>query len=548
LIIVHKGGSVAHAAGATQRLALEHVRLGRAPGNDVVFDAERDRAVSSNHAEAWSHLGEVRLRDLGSVNGTFVNGVRLTTDVSLRPGDVVRFGEAGPELEIRLEAVSPVASTVATGPATGPLKVGIGEQTLARAITKATETERGRTQRALGLLGLVVAVGVIGAGLVWKAHQDEVQRKNEEEARRLATAVEETAATSAEARQLAADAKAASDKGLEEALSRVDKELAGLRGQIGAGEGRAARLMAELEQRDRALRRLEERQDLSEADRAAMAEEARKRIADLQQDLTRETEALREEAKKGQGGARWEELVAKLEAGMFLVIGHDPQKGTVGNGTAFALREDGLLATNAHVVKLLEEMPMTFCVQNTTGKVFPIKRVRAHPGFTTPMSPDVGLIQLDNQGVRFPAFPLATEDELKRVRIGTQLGTLGYPGELIGDYLAGFKGMTVPVLTAQATFKDGWIGRLLGYDGERRGHAHDVVLQHSASLSGGTSGSPMLDASGKVVAINNSGLDKFVVTQAQPGAQSVERTPSAAELGYAIRADVLSAFVRETGW
>ncbi len=536
IVVVHRGGSAVHPAGATQRLG-DRVRLGRAPGNDVTFDADRDRAVSSNHAEVWAQGAELRLRDLGSVNGTFVNGVRLTSEVTLRPGDVVRFGEAGPELELRLEGASGPA-TVAQG---GPVKVGIGEQTLQRAISSATAQERGRTRVALAGVALLLVVAVGGAGWMWKLQQDaEAERLRAEQAA-LSSKVDETSRLATEARQ-------AVEAGLKDAMARVDQDLAALRGQIGEGEGKAARLMAELEQRDRALRRLEQRQDLSEAERARLADEARQTIASLQQDLDRQTAALREEAKKAGGGARWEEHVERLEAGMFLVIGYDPEKGSVGNGTAFAVRADGLLATNAHVVQLFDVMPVRFCVQNTTGKVFQVKRWRGHPGFTNPMSPDVGLIQLEAPGASFPAFDLASDDELKSLRIGTQLGTLGYPGELVQDYLAGFKGMDMPVMTAQATFKDGWVGRLMGFDGERRGFAHDLVVQHSASLSGGTSGSPMIDGTGKVVALNNSGLDKFVLVQAKEGAPAVERTPSAAELGFAIRVDVLRAFVRDTGW
>jgi len=32
------------------------------------------------------------LRDLGSVNGTYLNGLRITTPVRVRAGDHVRFG------------------------------------------------------------------------------------------------------------------------------------------------------------------------------------------------------------------------------------------------------------------------------------------------------------------------------------------------------------------------------------------------------------------------------------------------------------------------
>ena len=35
----------------------------------------------------------VWLEDIGSTNGTFVNGIRLTRERRLAPGDVVRIGE-----------------------------------------------------------------------------------------------------------------------------------------------------------------------------------------------------------------------------------------------------------------------------------------------------------------------------------------------------------------------------------------------------------------------------------------------------------------------
>src|SRR4051812_22448216 len=63
--------------------------VGRAPTCDVpVFDP----TVSRRHAELSLVGGGVRINDLGSANGTFVNGERITEQTA-RGGDVVTFGK-----------------------------------------------------------------------------------------------------------------------------------------------------------------------------------------------------------------------------------------------------------------------------------------------------------------------------------------------------------------------------------------------------------------------------------------------------------------------
>ncbi|MCA9150289.1 MAG: EAL domain-containing protein [Planctomycetales bacterium] len=47
--------------------------------------------VSKLHAELFERDGELWLRDLGSTNGTYVNGIRITTEAKLRDGDIVQF-------------------------------------------------------------------------------------------------------------------------------------------------------------------------------------------------------------------------------------------------------------------------------------------------------------------------------------------------------------------------------------------------------------------------------------------------------------------------
>ncbi|MCX7805053.1 MAG: FHA domain-containing protein [Planctomycetota bacterium] len=66
------------------------ISIGRAPDNTAVFD---DILVSRHHAtiECGAN-GEVTIRDLGSSNGTFVNGERVADRKVVRGNDLIRLG------------------------------------------------------------------------------------------------------------------------------------------------------------------------------------------------------------------------------------------------------------------------------------------------------------------------------------------------------------------------------------------------------------------------------------------------------------------------
>jgi cardiolipin synthase len=65
--------------------------IGRAQENDIVIT---DALVSRHHAQIALDGGTCRITDLGSGNGTFLNGERITGSKCLRPGDVVRIAES----------------------------------------------------------------------------------------------------------------------------------------------------------------------------------------------------------------------------------------------------------------------------------------------------------------------------------------------------------------------------------------------------------------------------------------------------------------------
>jgi hypothetical protein len=71
--------------------------IGRADDNTVALAG--DEFASAHHARVESQRDGVWVLDLGSTNGTFVNGTRLDGRRLLREGDVVQIGDT----ELRFE-------------------------------------------------------------------------------------------------------------------------------------------------------------------------------------------------------------------------------------------------------------------------------------------------------------------------------------------------------------------------------------------------------------------------------------------------------------
>jgi pSer/pThr/pTyr-binding forkhead associated (FHA) protein len=71
-------------------LVEESMTIGRSPENAICLD---DISVSSRHAELTMAGDICHLKDLGSTNGTLVNGEPIAIAVQLRAGDRVRFGK-----------------------------------------------------------------------------------------------------------------------------------------------------------------------------------------------------------------------------------------------------------------------------------------------------------------------------------------------------------------------------------------------------------------------------------------------------------------------
>jgi hypothetical protein len=65
--------------------------LGRDPTNEIIINEPQ---VSRLHARVFVREGVLVIEDLGSTNGTYVNGVRLIGPQTLTPGDVIGLGES----------------------------------------------------------------------------------------------------------------------------------------------------------------------------------------------------------------------------------------------------------------------------------------------------------------------------------------------------------------------------------------------------------------------------------------------------------------------
>jgi len=76
---------------AGQRFALDRPKvIGRSNDADIIID---DSYASEFHLRVGVQEGEVMLSDLGSTNGTYLNGRRVTVPTVIAKGDAIQIGK-----------------------------------------------------------------------------------------------------------------------------------------------------------------------------------------------------------------------------------------------------------------------------------------------------------------------------------------------------------------------------------------------------------------------------------------------------------------------
>ena len=185
-------------------------------------------------------------------------------------------------------------------------------------------------------------------------------------------------------------------------------------------------------------------------------------------------------------------------------------------GTGFNAEYSNALWTNAHVVQGLEEVLDILSDRNPEALAFRSGSmlrgqdayVIPDPGLIHPAydpteaigdTPDVGVFFLDDM-LAEEGLSLIPREHVDGLRIGQPVATLGFPAEL--HFTGGDADNTV-----NATFKDGTISalRIRG-----SGDAEYVSVQYNFNTTGGTSGSPVFDQHGWVIAVHFSSIEARV--------------------------------------
>jgi len=98
------------------------VRFGREADATITVRGDAAKVVSARHAELRVEGNAWLLADLGSRNGTYLNGNRITGPTPVSQGDVIRLGESGPEYRVAaiagsLDATLPERPGIRAAPA-----------------------------------------------------------------------------------------------------------------------------------------------------------------------------------------------------------------------------------------------------------------------------------------------------------------------------------------------------------------------------------------------------------------------------------------------
>ena len=276
-------------AGRSFTFSRSSIILGRDPRCDLQLDPHEDVQVSSKHAllshgdDAWW------LRDLGSRNGTFVDGRRIEGDVQVGTSNVIRLGPQGPEMKV--------------------LGVGEAQPPVASAVHSTSAVRPSTLKRPWRFLsgGMLAALALV----VWgtSLHDESSRWAWERERAALLVRVDSIL------------------EGSEEETLALAGRVSGLADSLRASRSIVVGLRAEL--------------------RSPASGDRSEEFADLQRRLTEATLRLSEQELAA--SLDWDEIRRLAESGVARVF-VEREDGTVEAGTSFVVESDGTLVTAAHLL------------------------------------------------------------------------------------------------------------------------------------------------------------------------------------------------------
>lgn len=392
-------------AGTRERFEKSVVSIGRHPMNDLRFDPNKDIDVSGRHAELRSVAGRHVLHDIGSTNGTFVNGQRVT-EHELTDGDVITFGAGGPQASFHIMTASALVAEAAATPGTRASSAAPKvshpsprpRQDTEVRIAAAVERQTGKLRQMVIALAALVIVG--GGGAAW------VLMRQAEEARKQVAAL--LAANDSLTRSFSA--RLAQTGIAEEALE--------------AQRAESARLAAELRARQ-----------ASGGDVRALSAEMRS--------VQQRTASL--------AGTDYPAIAAANKPAIVFIAVEMPD-GTPSSGTGFNILPGGLIVTNRHVVQKADGTRA-----QRVGVIFDGQQGAWREARIEYVSEDdeLALLRLTLPG----NYPIVSgiAGDVRTVRLGTPIALLGYP---LGTGTAGMGG-DIDALKPVATMNIGTVSKVL---------------------------------------------------------------------------------------
>lgn len=499
-------------AGKRQSFEAPLITLGRRPNNMIVFTKDQEPGVSGYHCEVFQMNGAYYVRDMGSANGTMLDGTPVKDPQPLRDGSVLELGNPGPQVVISFpyqEAMTMcmapgqaehLAAANTTNPAPRPAapvpaaliaplppsKDGIGMPTLMATLDKAKAEVRNeyssRMRKVYVACGIVLILAV-GLAIWVKISSD---RKIQDMQTQWVAQLDQ------------------SKKDADDRYNEIKKNT-------------DASTQTKLEQ----LQKLLDEKTAFVKNLAADAQKAGVNSNAINQEMIRNREALKAiQAQIGDLTAfvSFKERYGKCVYSLLLRFTEDGVVKYSFVGSAFCLStERGLLGTSARVVeavKPLMEDGTFHLIARCDGDAsfnYLVAETFVHPDFKRSdanIGKDVALLRVDlrclnadgTYGANRPmpdALQPASDEEMDQVFSGVNIAVYGF-SDLDRSRLESPK-----PITGLATLATNIVDGTFSFGGEKMSGRNFEMLKHNCTVMKGFAGAPVVNTKNHVVGVQS---------------------------------------------